>query len=71
MERVDLWIRPVNQLLGEVTPFHQQHVDLQRQTFMIRKTDKRQHFVTHALCVCISVEAYVVLTREESFFKSQ
>lgn len=74
MEGVDLWIRPVDQLLGEVTPFHQQHVHLRRQKFCFQENSKTKEFLRqkHFVCVvCKSVEAYIVLTREEAFFKSQ
>lgn len=74
VEGVDLWIRPVDQLLREVTPFHQQHVHLRRQKFCFQENSKTKEFLRqkHFVCVvCKSVEAYIALTREEAFFKSQ
>lgn len=53
MERVDLWIRPVNQLLGEVAPFHQQHVHLRRQKFCFQENSKTNG--TILICVCVKV----------------
>lgn len=67
MEGVDLWIRPVDQLLRQVVPFHQQHVHLRRQASHTQENSLCENV---CVCVCVSVEAYIVLTREETFFKS-
>lgn len=51
MEGVDLRIRPVNQLLGEVAPFDQQHVHLRRQDVPFSgKIQEKWHHVY--VCVC-------------------
>lgn len=53
VEGVDLWIRPVDQLLGEVAPFHQQHVHLWRQKLCFQEDSKTKEFSkTKTFCVC-------------------